>query len=63
MGSRIVNKEDKIVLSTFHEKREGLISDKLSNPREQMKFLKDEYTWFYENIFRENEANRKKEEN
>lgn len=59
-GSRVICKEDNITLRRITEKRGGLTAEKLSNLREQLKFVKEEYKWFYEKIFEVNEENPKK---
>lgn len=58
-GGRMVSK-GQIKVERIMEKRGGLTSEKMSNLREQLVFIKDEYKWFYERILQDNEENPKK---
>lgn len=58
--SRIVTKEDNIKAERIKEKRGAITVEKLSNLREQLVFIKEEYKWFYERILEQNEENPKK---
>nr|CAH7728830.1 unnamed protein product [Callosobruchus chinensis] len=59
-GSRIGTKNDNIKVERIVGKKGGLTTEKLSNLREQMMYIKEPYEWFYKQILEDNEGNPKK---
>lgn len=58
-GSRIVKKGE-VTPTRLRENTGGLTKEKMTNLQEQIKFVEEEYRWYYEDILEKNLENPKK---